>query len=434
MLARDEQNTPVDWVARARALVPMIEAAGDRIEAERRIVPEVVAALHEAGLFRMLLPVSLGGAAADIIAFNQVIETIAAADASTAWCLAQQVASTQAASFLDPKIAREIFAGPNGAVAWGPPSGAKAVGRRWRLYRQRPLAVRERQRALPVARRSLRSDARPTASRASTRRAARSCAPCCSARRRRRFTDIWHVLGLRGTGSNAYEVKDLFVPEAYSTWRDSAPDRRGDEPLSRIPLLTLYGMGFSGVALGLARACLEAFKTLAATKKPSPMHGAPIPLREHPAIQARVAEATGQLQSARAYLLDMLRVFWDAATAKRAVTLEQRAQLRIAITGAIEQASRVVDFAFRTAGADAIFQGSPFERRFRDMHTVTAQGQAHLSNFEGAGQALFGIETDAEIMIDRHCERSEAIQGRLLYASRTGLLRRFAPRNDEIKA
>jgi indole-3-acetate monooxygenase len=392
LLARDKQNTPVDWVARARALVPMIEAAGERIEAERHIVPEVVAALHDAGLFRMLLPVSLGGAAADIVAFNQVIETIAAADASTAWCLAQQVASTQAASFLDPNVAREIFVSPNGAVAWGPPSGARAVvtdggyvvNGRWRFasgsehcpWLGGHCAVFEadgKPRLDPQGRPVMRT--------------------VLFRKDKATFTDIWHVLGLRGTASNAYEVKDLFVPAAYATWRDSVPDRRGDEPLSRIPLLTLYGIGFSGVALGLARACLEAFKALAATKRPSPMHGAPIPLREHPVIQARVAEATGQLQSARAYLLDMLRLFWDAATAKRTVSLEERAQLRIAITGAMEQASRVVDFAFRTAGADAIFQGSPFERRFRDMHTVTAQGQAHLSNFEGAGQALFGIET-----------------------------------------
>src|SRR5580692_9124013 len=119
----------------------MIAAAGDRIEAERRIVPDVVAALHDAGLFRMLLPVSLGGSGADVVAFNQVIETIAVADASTAWCLAQQVASTQAANFVDPKIAHEIFASPNGAVAWGPPAGAKAtvsdggyvVNGRWRF-------------------------------------------------------------------------------------------------------------------------------------------------------------------------------------------------------------------------------------------------------------------------------------------------------------
>jgi alkylation response protein AidB-like acyl-CoA dehydrogenase len=390
LLARDDRN--VDWVARAQALAPMIATAGDRIEAERRIVPDVVGALHEAGLFRMLLPVSLGGSGADVVAFNQMIEAIAAADASTAWCLAQQVASTQAANFMDPKIAREIFASPNGAVAWGPPAGAKAVAAdggyivngRWRFasgsehcpWLGGHCAVFEAD-----GKPRLDSQGRPVMRTMLFRK------------EKAAFTDIWHVLGLRGTASNAYEVKDLFVPQAYTTWRDSLPDRRGDEPLARIPLLTLYGVGFSAVALGLARACLEAFKTLAATKKPSPMHGSPVPLREHPVIQARVAEATGQLESARAYLLDMLRVFWDAATAKRAVTLEQRAQLRIAITGAIERAGGVVDFAFRTAGADAIFQGSPFERRFRDMHTVTAQGQAHLSNFEGAGQALFGIET-----------------------------------------
>jgi indole-3-acetate monooxygenase len=397
VLARDEKSkTAVDYVARARALVPVIEAAADRIEGERRIVPDIVEALHQAGLFHMLLPHALGGGGADIIAFNEVIETIATADASTAWCLGQQAASTQAAGYLDPKIAREVFGPPHGAVAWGPPSGAKAVvadggyvvNGRWRFasgsahcpWLGGHSAVIERDgkprldaKGRPVMRTMLFRNDKAT------------------------WTDIWHVLGLRGTGSNQYEVKDLFVPDAYTTWRDQASDRTNDGPLYDIPLLTLYGIGFSGVGLGLARASLDAFMTLAATKKPSPMHGSPVPLREHPAVQARVAEATLQLQSARAYLHDMLRRFWDAAVAKRAVTLEQRAQLRIAITGAIEQSCRVVDFAYRSAGADAIFHGSPFERRFRDMHTVTAQGQAHLSNFEGAGQALFGIETSQRL-------------------------------------
>jgi hypothetical protein len=58
----------------------------------------------------------------------------------------------------------------------------------------------------------------------------------------------------------------------------------------------------------------------------------------------------------------------------------------------IDTAREVVDFAFHSAGTTAIFEGSPFARRFRDMHTLLAQGQAHLSNFESAGQALFGIE------------------------------------------
>jgi len=46
LLARDEQNSPIDWVARAFALTPAIAAAADRIEAERRIVPDVVKALQ----------------------------------------------------------------------------------------------------------------------------------------------------------------------------------------------------------------------------------------------------------------------------------------------------------------------------------------------------------------------------------------------------
>ena len=112
-----------DWVARARELAPMVEAAAGRTEAERKIPANVLAAMHDAGLFHILLPVSLGGAAADLVTFNQVIETIAAADASPAWCLAQAVASSHSAGFLDPKIAREVFGARYALVAWGPPAG-----------------------------------------------------------------------------------------------------------------------------------------------------------------------------------------------------------------------------------------------------------------------------------------------------------------------
>ena len=146
------------------------------------------------------------------------------------------------------------------------------------------------------------------------------------------------------------------------------------------------------MGLGIARACLDAFMKLAESKKPGSVHGAPILLRDNPVIQSRVAKAMARLKSARAFLTDMLHEIWEASVTKGTFTLEQRAQLRLAITGALDQSRRVVDFAYHAAGTNAIFNGSPFERRFRDMHTVTAQGQAHMSNFESAGQALFGIE------------------------------------------
>src|SRR5262245_20793524 len=106
----------------------MIEAAAGRTEQERKIPADVLSAMHACGLFHMLLPISLGGGAVDLVAFNQVVEAVAAADASPAWCLAQAVASSHAAGFLDPKIAREVFGAPNALVAWGPPAGiAKAL-------------------------------------------------------------------------------------------------------------------------------------------------------------------------------------------------------------------------------------------------------------------------------------------------------------------
>jgi alkylation response protein AidB-like acyl-CoA dehydrogenase len=206
------------------------------------------------------------------------------------------------------------------------------------------------------------------------------------------FSDVWHTIGLCGTRSNDYEVRDLFVPEAYSVWREEPAERREHGPLYNLPLLTLYGIGFSGVALGLARASRAAFAALAATKKPGITGGFSHVLRDSAVIQSGFAEVSGRLNASRAFLLAILRELWDVSAAVGSFTLDQRAQLRLAITGAMDDSRRAVDFAYHAAGATAIFKGSAFERRFRDMHTVTQQGQAHLSNYEAAGAALFGIE------------------------------------------
>jgi alkylation response protein AidB-like acyl-CoA dehydrogenase len=182
------------------------------------------------------------------------------------------------------------------------------------------------------------------------------------------------------------------VPQEYSTWRNSGADQRQYGPLYNIPMLTLYGVGFAGVAFGIARACLDAFMRLAQTKKSGGGGGSTTLLRDNAVIQSGTAKAAGRLRSARAFLLQMLRETWATSTTSGALSLEQRANLRLAITGAMEEARKVVDFAYHSAGTTAIFEGSAFERRFRDLHTALAQGQAHLSNFESAGQALFGTE------------------------------------------
>jgi indole-3-acetate monooxygenase len=382
----------IDWVARAQGLASIIAAASDRIERERRIDDEVLAAIDQADIPRMLMPISLGGGAADIITFNRVVEALAAADASTAWCVAQSLASSHSAGFLDPQIAREVFGSPRAIVAWGPPGGPTRaqvvdggyrVTGKWRFASgsanatwmgghsqvyERDGTPRLDAAGRPVMRTMLFRPSQAT------------------------IHDTWHVIGLRGTASNDYEVANLFVPEPYTTWRDQVSDRREDGPLYNIPLLTLYGIGFSGVALGIADASLRAFMTLAQTKKPGAGLGSQQVLRDNAVIKSKVAQATRRLRGARALLHDSLHDIWASSSTGGSFSLDQRAMLRVAITGAMDSAREVVDFAYHAAGTNGIFQGSAFERRFRDMHTALAQGQAHLSNFESAGQALFGVE------------------------------------------
>ena len=115
----DEGSASIDWVARAREVVPVIEGAVERIESERRVPKDVIAAMHKAELFRMCLPRSMGGGEADPLTVMLTTETIAAADASTAWCLGQGLGCSRSSGYLDPAVLRDPPASPAPALPPG---------------------------------------------------------------------------------------------------------------------------------------------------------------------------------------------------------------------------------------------------------------------------------------------------------------------------
>ena len=112
-----------DYLERARALVPLIAGAAARAERERRVPDDVRQALHAAGLMRMLLPAQFGGGEVDPSTFVQVIETLAAADASTAWCVNQACGCSMSTAYLKPEVAAAMYAAPDSVMAWGPGAG-----------------------------------------------------------------------------------------------------------------------------------------------------------------------------------------------------------------------------------------------------------------------------------------------------------------------
>jgi len=209
-------------------------------------------------------------------------------------------------------------------------------------------------------------------------------------RERAVITDVWHVMGLKGTGSDTYAVTDLFVPEdcAITAMARNPAERREHGPLYAFTVYQLFGSSFAAIALGIARATLDAFVELARGKTPT---GGRSLLRDNAVIQAQVGIAQSQLEAARVFLLDALDEMWRAACQTGSMSIEQRVRLRMASAFASQQARQVVDTAYHAAGATAIFESNPFERRFRDINTVSQQVQSHASIFEAIGQHFLGL-------------------------------------------
>lgn len=393
MLDEGVREGGIDWVARARSLGPLLEAAAARIDAARELPPDVVAALYDTQLYRMLLPRAYGGGETDVVTFIATLETVAAADASTAWCLGQASGCAISAAFLEPAVAREIFGPREAVLAWGPPAaGARAdavdggyrvngtwqfaSGSRHATWLGATVAIHERDgspRRTPGGAPVLRTIFTP--------------------RERATILDVWHVSGLRGTGSDSYTLTDVIVAEDHTQSRVAA-ERRETGTLYAFSSINIHALAFSAVALGIARAALDALLVLAHDKRP---RRGTTTLRENAAVQGRIGFAEAQLRAARAFLFASARDAWAAAGETGEVSLERRIEMRMASTYAIAQARAVVETAYTTAGATAIFENQPFERRFRDVNAVAQQIQGHLSNFETVGQHLLGLPNDLSL-------------------------------------
>jgi alkylation response protein AidB-like acyl-CoA dehydrogenase len=111
-----------------------------------------------------------------------------------------------------------------------------------------------------------------------------------------------------------------------------------------------------------------------------------------------VARARAKLESAEAYLMHSVAEICDAAQATREVTLAQRMRIRLCSTHAIHSAREAGDFAYEAAGASAVFSANPFERRFRDLHTIAQQLQGRAAHFETVGRHLLGLDADTSFL------------------------------------
>jgi len=378
--------TAEELLASARALRPLIEAEAPEIERGRRITPPVVEALRAAGLYRMLVPRSLGGSEIDLLSYSKVMEAVAMADGSTAWCLGQNSGVTRVSAYMPEQGAREVFGSPDTIMSWGngpatahPVDGGYVVNCKLAFSSGMHQATWLGCQDLDVY------DTQGnivSQKRGETRRGI-----CFFPREAAEVTDMWHVSGLRGTGSDSYAVTDLFVPQH----RFALDECQEPGSLYIFTTTNFFSIGFASVALGIARATLDSFLEMTNRKSP---RGVDAKLQDLSRVQSGLGNMEATYRSARALLHTTIQQAWDEVCETRQRTMQMRIDLRLATTYAMQQAALVVDAAYKAAGVDAIFDKNAFERRFRDMHAVTQHIQARDDHFERVGQFMMGLEPD----------------------------------------
>jgi alkylation response protein AidB-like acyl-CoA dehydrogenase len=372
----------------ARQLQPLVVGLRDRFDQDRSLPTELVDAIRDADLLALWAPGAIGGAELPPLPFLEVIEELARQDASVGWCTVIPAGYSRLLGAMRPDVARDIFgAGRNAIVGTLNPSGkAVAVPNGYRVTGRWTYGsfIGHSQWVLGNCATHDANGPRRNASGEPDMRLV--LAPRAAVE----VFDVWRVGGLRATGSNDYQMTDLFVPEEYTVpLVGFSPPPVDSGPLYAMPMPSTFVSCIAIVALGAARGALETLTELAASRTPT---GSQSVLREKVLAQLDLARAEAQLRSGRAYLFDELGGMWNDAVAGRPITVRQRALVRLAAWQAAQSAIHAVDLAYALAGGASLFEGNRIERCFRDVHAAGQHIALAQSNLEPIGRVLFDLD------------------------------------------
>ena len=205
--------------------------------------------------------------------------------------------------------------------------------------------------------------------------------------------DTWHVLGMRGTGSNDVAVADVFVPavRTFPIVPEFTPGSHYRGPLYRFPIIGIVAGNLSPIVLAVARRAIDEVSALAQNKVPVARS---TPLRERASAQAKLARAEAVLRAARLLLYDTLGEAWQATIAGDVLSLKQKADLLLSMTHAVGSAVEAVDLMYSVAGTSGIYTRSPLERYFRDVQVLKHHAFGAETRYETVGQVYLGLPPD----------------------------------------
>jgi alkylation response protein AidB-like acyl-CoA dehydrogenase len=363
-----------ELVERARQLLPQLNEYADANDETGRLAEPVTEALHEGRFFGMWVPQSVGGSELMPLQSLQVIDELAYGDPSVAWVhMAASLAIGTAGSFLSDSAVAELFGGqrfpviagqgtrPGKAVAT---DGGHMLSGDWSFASGLLHSTHIHTAALDEENGDLRIFVLPV--------------------EQATLIDNWDVMGLRGTGSIDYQIRDVFVPIEYSHPALVEESPRGGG---------LYGLGIIGIAmichtgwaLGLGRRMFDELDALIKQKA-----GRPGQYMESDGFLGEYGKTAGTFRAARALVKETWTDVEETLEAGEPLSVHQHTLIRLACHHATWAVHDVCMFVYKSAGTTALRAGT-IQRLFRDMHAGTQHVIPSPAVIQAVGKDLAGL-------------------------------------------
>jgi indole-3-acetate monooxygenase len=367
----------------------LIESSADANEQASRLSDEVLSALEEAELFKIMAPRAVGGMEAHPLQVIEALRKLSYFDGSTGWyCQAAVTGPAVAGAFLGDRAIEEIFCSGGRATCAGqaaPTGKAEKVGDGYRISGTFSFGSGTPNAAWIVGGYILHDRGVPVLRENGQPIMLIAFAP----RSKVEFLGNWDVLGLRGTGSYDFKVVDQLIHRDFAFDAGNPEQKRGGS-LYRMGFMAIPCLSHSGFALGCTRRALDEWAEYACKKRRLPA-GTVSEMETH---QKELALAHARLRSADAYVRGTFESLYAAAEQGH-IPDDLKLDVRLCASNVIAAGAQISQLAFTASATTGLRNGSKIQRCFRDLQAGNAHVMTGEQSFIGAGRYLAGIDKTA---------------------------------------
>ena len=379
-------------LADVNSLVDRLRARAPETERLRRMHPDNLRDLTEAGVFRLAMPTDVGGHQADEDIVAEVLAQISRGCPSTGWMCTIMLISNVIPALLADEAADEIYAttdlritatiAPTGQAV--PVDGGYRVSGQWTWN---TAGVHSNWFA-PGCIVPGEEDSGPRLVLMPTTEV--------------KHQDNWRAAGMAGTATNIATVGDVFVPAARTILvKDLAegryPTRRYSYlPYFNRPFVLYINAGSAPALLGIARGAMDCFMQTLPTRGAITYTAWP-KAAEAPLVHHQLAKAQYHLEAAEMFTSRLSALY--RGVLERPPTILERAQAR-AYIGHIASLSRgCINQLFEASSASHTLLAADIQRYFRDINVLHQHAAIQPnSGDEVYGRVLAGLDPNSEIV------------------------------------